>query len=164
MAQPNSELLRKALRQFSTGVVIVTTVNDQGEPIGLTANSFNSVSLTPPLVLWSLNKKSKSLNAFQATKYFAISVLSSEQMNLAARFAAPIEKRFEGIEFNHSSSGMPLFDNCSSWFECTSSSQYDGGDHIIFVGQVISCGCSDSMPLLYARGAYGIPAPHPEVA
>jgi flavin reductase (DIM6/NTAB) family NADH-FMN oxidoreductase RutF len=164
MTQSNSELLRNALRQFLTGVVVVTTVNSQGEPVGLAANSFSSVSLSPPLVLWSLNKKSKSLNAFQATKYFGISVLSADQMSLASRFAAPIENRFSGVEFKQSSSGVPMFENCASWFECSSSSEYDGGDHVIFVGKVISCGCSDRMPLLYARGAYGVPSPHPEVA
>ncbi len=160
----DSRRFRDALRRFATGVTIITTSTSDDVPVGLTANSFNSVSLTPPLVLWSLNKHSRSLAVFTDATHYAVSVLCAEQMPLAARFAAPIEDRFEGIPWSPGGSGVPLFDGCVAWFECRSVFQYEGGDHVIFVGEVIDFGHSDKTPLLYSGGAYGIPAPHPELA
>ena len=157
----DSRRFRDALRRFATGVTIITTTTAEGVPIGLTANSFNSVSLTPPLVLWSLNKHSKSLAAFLETDHYAVSVLCAEQMALAARFAAPIEDRFEGVPWSRGGSGVPLLPDCVAWFECKNTFRHEGGDHIIFVGEVIDFGHSDRIPLLYAAGAYGVPAPHP---
>ena len=159
----DSRRFRDALRRFATGVTIITTSTADGTPVGLTANSFNSVSLTPPMVLWSLNRHSRSLATFVDATHYAVSVLCAEQMPLAARFAAPIEDRFEGVPWSRGASGAPLFEGCVAWFECRSVFQYEGGDHIIFVGEVVDFGHSDRTPLLYAGGTYGVPAPHPEV-
>lgn len=155
---------RDALRRFATGVTIITTSTPEGVPIGLTANSFNSVSLTPPMVLWSLNRHSRSLDAFTAATHFAVNVLCAEQMPLAAQFAAPIEDRFEGVAWSRGGSTVPLFEGCVAWFECRSAFQYEGGDHVIFVGEVVDFGHSDRTPLLYAGGTYGVPSLHPDLA
>jgi flavin reductase (DIM6/NTAB) family NADH-FMN oxidoreductase RutF len=163
-AELDSRRFRDALRRFATGVTIVTTLDADGAPVGLTANSFNSVSLTPPLVLWSLNRHSRTLPIFQAASHYAISVLCADQIALAQRFAAPIEDRFAGVEWHRSRSGVPLFEGCVAWFECASHFQYEGGDHVIFVGEVADFGHGDRVPLLYAGGNYGIPTLHPAIA
>lgn len=163
IAELDSRRFRDALRRFATGVTIITTRSDDGTPIGLTANSFNSVSLTPPLVLWSLNKHSHSLPTFLNTRHYSVNVLCVDQMSLAARFASPIENRFEGVEWRAGKAGTPLFDGCVAWFECASVHQYEGGDHIIFVGEVLDFGHSDQVPLLYSGGTYGVPVAHPGV-
>ncbi|MDR3400077.1 MAG: flavin reductase family protein [Pandoraea sp.] len=155
---------RHALGRFATGVTIVTTTAPDGVPVGLTANSFNSVSLSPPLVLWSINKRSRSLEVFESSGRFAINVLCADQMPLAARFASPVPDRFEGVEWRTGRSGMPLFDGCVAWFECRLTFKYEGGDHFIFVGEVVDVGHCDRVPLLYAGGAYGVPTQHPDLA
>ncbi len=152
------------MRRFATGVTIITTVAPDGTPIGLTANSFNSVSLSPPLVLWSLNRHSRSLPVFQQVAHYGISVLCADQIELAQRFAAPVDDRFEGVAWHRSRSGVPMFEGCVAWFDCASAFQHDGGDHVIFVGQVVDFGHGDRVPLLYAGGNYGVPAPHPALA
>lgn len=162
-AELDTRRFRDAMRRFATGVTIITARDANDVPVGLTANSFNSVSLTPPLVLWSLNKLSRSLPVFMQAQHYAVSVLCSDQMNLAARFASPIEDRFSGIDWHSLSTGSPLFEGCVAWFECSSVHRYEGGDHIIFVGEVLNFGHSDRAPLLYSGGAYGVPAPHPGV-
>lgn len=161
-AELDTRRFRDAMRRFATGVTIITTRDGDAVPVGLTANSFNSVSLTPPLVLWSLNKHSRSLPVFMTADYYAVNVLCSDQKGLAARFASPIDDRFAGIEWHSGATGTPLFDGCVAWFECASVHRHEGGDHIIFVGEVLNFGHSDRIPLLYAGGAYGVPAPHPE--
>ena len=155
---------RHALGRFATGVTIVTTTAPDGVPVGLTANSFNSVSLSPPLVLWSINKRSRSLEVFESSGRFAINVLCADQMPLAARFASPVPDRFDGVEWRTGRSGMPLFDGCVAWFECRLTFKYEGGDHFIFVGEVVDVGHCDRVPLLYAGGAYGVPTQHPDLA
>ncbi|HZQ60399.1 MAG TPA: flavin reductase family protein [Casimicrobiaceae bacterium] len=161
IAELDSRRFRDALGRFATGVTIITTVSAEGQPVGLTANSFNSVSLTPPLILWSLNRRSKSLAAFEKSTHYAVNVLCAEQIALAGRFASPVEDRFEGVEWRRGKAGMPLFDGCVAWFECSSLSKHEGGDHVIFLGQVEDFGHGDHLPLLYSAGNYSVPAPHP---
>jgi flavin reductase (DIM6/NTAB) family NADH-FMN oxidoreductase RutF len=161
-AELDTRRWRDALCRFATGVTIITTRTEDGTPIGLTANSFNSVSLTPPLVLWSLNKHSKSLPVFLNASHYSINVLCADQKHLAARFASPIEDRFEGVEWRSGKAHTPLFHDCVAWFECAGVHQYEGGDHVIFVGEVTDFGHNDKVPLLYAGGAYGIPTAHPD--
>lgn len=128
---------RAALGQFATGVTVVTTIGPQGQRIGLTANSFTSVSLDPPLVLWSLSKRSASLELFCNAGRFAINVLSSEQHELCRRFAQRMDgDRFEGVPLTPSQSGLPLIEGTLAAFECSTRAQYDAGDHIMFLGQV----------------------------
>lgn len=127
---------RAALGQFATGVTIVTAVDPQGQLIGLTANSFNSVSLEPPLVLWSLSKHSRSLPGLRSAAAYAINVLASEQRVLAERFAKRGIDRFEGVSWRPGLSGAPLIDGAVATFECAQHHHHDEGDHLIFVGKV----------------------------
>lgn len=161
-AELDSRRFRDAMRRFVTGVTVITTRGPQNEPIGLTANSFNSVSLAPPLVLWSLNKLSRNLEVFMRTSHYGISVLAHDQVAIANRFASPVEDRFAGIDWVEGRYAMPLFPHCVAWFECRSEFRYEGGDHIIFVGEVTDFGYSDRLPLLYSGGRYGIPGEHPD--
>ncbi|WP_230291451.1 flavin reductase family protein [Croceicoccus sp. Ery5] len=145
--------LRDALGNFATGVTIVTTSHG-GRNVGLTANSFNSVSLDPPLVLWSLAKKSSNIEAFTSVDGFAVHILGADQEALSNRFATPGIDKFEGVEFETSAGGVPLLQDCAARFECRTAYRYDGGDHIIFVGEVLDLEQSEKEPLLFHRGKY----------
>lgn len=145
--------LREALSQFATGVTVVTAIDSQGTPIGLTVSSFNSVSLSPPLVLWSLGRKSRALTAFQTCSHYAVNVLSAHQLAWAMQFAARDGDRFAGVDITTGLTGAPLIGGTLSTFECANRSQYPEGDHIIFVGEVLACHShSQAAPLLYHRG------------
>ena len=139
MSAFTSEDFRAALDQFATGVTIVTTMDEQGHKVGLTANSFNSVSLSPPLVLWSLARTSGSLAAMSACKGYVINVLAADQRVLAERFARKGIDRFEGVAWRAGFGGSPLIDGAVASFECVNRSQHEAGDHIIFVGEVTHC-------------------------
>lgn len=153
--EPSAQAMRSALGLFATGVTIITTRAADGTPMGLTANSFNSVSLTPPLVLWSLATKSASLQTFLQAKHYAIHVLSVEQQGIASRFASKVDNRFEGLDVLHGQGGVPLLDGCAAVFECTSRSQYPEGDHVILVGEVIACQHDATRsPLLFHGGKF----------
>ena len=149
------EDFRAALGQFTTGVTIVTTVDDEGHKVGLTANSFNSVSLDPPLVLWSLALTSGSLPAMRASRNYAINVLGADQRVLAERFARKGIDRFEGVSWRPGLSGAPLIDGAVASFECDNRSQHEAGDHIIFVGQVTHCRRRvGAVPLVFHGGRF----------
>lgn len=152
---PDTTRFRRALAQFATGVTIVTTRDADGHPVGLTANSFNSVSLDPPLVLWSLARAARSLAAFQAHSHYAVCVLAADQVDVARRFASRQADRFAGLPFRIGSGGVPVLEGCVAWFECRNRSRYEEGDHVIFVGQVKRCGSDPARaPLLFHRGAF----------
>jgi len=146
---------RAALAMFATGVTIVTARSAAGEPIGLTANSFNSVSIVPPLVLWSLSRQAGSMTAFERGSHYAIHILAADQHALAERFASKDVDRFEGLPFREGAGGVPLLDGAAAVFECFNRSRYQEGDHVIFVGEVESCtrrvGAS---PLIFHGGRY----------
>lgn len=146
--------LRNALGQFATGVTVVTSFDEQGRPIGVTANSFNSVSLDPPLVLWSLARKAQSLAAFQSAGHFAVHVLGLDQRPMSDRFARSGADKFAGLDFQRSTEGVPLFDSCAARFLCRTAYQYEGGDHVIFVGEVTGFESSSTDPLLFHGGRY----------
>jgi 3-hydroxy-9,10-secoandrosta-1,3,5(10)-triene-9,17-dione monooxygenase reductase component len=152
---------RNALGQFATGVTIITAIGKDGTPVGVTANSFNSASLDPPLVLWSLSKNSGTLAAFRESKYFAVHILSATQIELSNRFAAPRDDKFDGIAIEQGLGQIPLLDGCAARFECKTSYQYEGGDHIIFVGEVQRFVEADRQTLLYHKGKYAL-ARHPD--
>ena len=160
---------RNALGAFATGVTIVTTRDEKGTDIGLTANSFNSVSLDPPMVLWSLDKKSLNLKAFSEAKNFAVHILSETQQDLSDRFARRGEDKFADLEISRGADGIPLLDDCAARFECSAAFQYEGGDHEIFVGQVENFENFDKPPLAFLGGKYAMafqkmqPAETPEV-
>jgi len=140
---------------FATGVTIVTARTPEGELVGLTANSFNSVSLTPPLVLWSLARSAGSMAAFSAGSHYAINILGAEQQDLARQFAARDVDRYQGVAFTLGASGAPLLQGAAATFECFNRSRYEEGDHVIFVGEVERCDHrAGASPLLYHGGRF----------
>ena len=146
---------RAALGMFATGVTIVTALDPDGQPIGLTANSFNSVSMEPPLVLWSLSRHAGSMPAFRRGSHYAINILSAEQKALAERFASKDIERFVGVAHRAGASGVPLIDGAAAVFECFNRSRYEEGDHVIFVGEVEHCAWrKGAKPLLFHGGRY----------
>ena len=146
---------RAALGMFATGVTIVSARAPTGELVGLTANSFNSVSLDPPLVLWSLSQRSLSLDGFRTGSHYAINVLAAEQQELALRFAAPVGDRWAGTAWRPGVAGAPLIEGAVAHFECFNRSRYDEGDHVIFVGQVEHCDHRPgAAPLLFHGGRF----------
>jgi 3-hydroxy-9,10-secoandrosta-1,3,5(10)-triene-9,17-dione monooxygenase reductase component len=145
---------RAALGSFATGVTIITTRGPGGAPVGLTVNSFNSVSLNPPLVLWSLAETSNSLPVFRAASHWAVHVLSSDQEALSGRFARRGEDKFAGAEVESGLGGIPLLRGCSARFQCRTAFQYEGGDHVIFVGEVLAFDRADVAPLVFHAGRY----------
>lgn len=145
---------RRALGAFATGVTIITTADARGQRYGVTANSYNSVSLDPPLVLWSLARSSRSLPAFEASGAFAIHILSADQQDLAMRFASSAEDKFSRLALATGHGGVPLLGDCAAHFECMTSARFDGGDHVIFLGQVVRFVRGDKPPLLFHDGKF----------
>jgi flavin reductase (DIM6/NTAB) family NADH-FMN oxidoreductase RutF len=146
---------RAALGMFATGVTIVTARTAEGQVVGLTANSFNSVSLEPPLVLWSLSRAAASMPVFSTGSHYAINVLAADQKALAERFALKGADRWAGVAFDTGSGGAPLLHGAAATFECFNRSRYEEGDHVIFVGEVERCGHrTGASPLLFHGGRY----------
>ena len=153
---PASGPFRHALAQFTTGVTIVTTLAPEGTPAGMTANSFSSVSLDPPLVLWSVSMRAASLDIFRACPRYLIHVLAADQLELAKRFATRGADRFGAgaTAWQANGSGLPRLDNCVAWFECSNRSQYDEGDHVVLVGRVDAFAVNGGTPLVFHDGRY----------
>ncbi|WP_404302798.1 flavin reductase [Alicycliphilus denitrificans] len=147
---------RQALGMFATGVTIVTTTAPDGTPVGVTANSFNSVSIDPPLVLWSLAKNARSLEAFTSGAHWNVHILAQEQEALSNLFARAGEDKFGQQQLEPGVSDAPLLPGCSARFQCKTMFQYDGGDHTIFVGEVLSYDRTQRPPLLYVTGQYAL--------
>lgn len=147
---------RNALGGFATGVCIVTAQADTGRPVGMTINSFSSVSLDPPLVLWSIGRTSPSFPVFTTAGHWAINVLAEDQKALSNTFATPAENKFNGIDWHPGLGGAPLLPGTVARFECVTEHLYDGGDHVILVGRVGAfTHDGDRAPLLFAAGRYG---------
>ncbi len=145
---------RDALGSFATGVTIVTTRGKDGEPVGLTVNSFASVSLEPPLVLWSQSLYAQSLPAFQEASHFVVNVLAADQVELAKRFAGAHDNRFLNVEHIVPDHGAPVIASCAAHFECRNDARYYGGDHIIFLGRVERYAHVRKPTLLFCHGRY----------
>ena len=140
---------------FATGVTIVTARTPAGVLVGLTANSFNSVSLNPPLVLWSLAKSASSMAVLSTGSHYAINILAADQKELAERFASRREDRWSGVAFTEGVCGAPLLDGAAATFECFNRSRYEEGDHVIFVGEVERCSQREgASPLLFHGGRF----------
>ncbi len=140
---------------FATGVTIVTARTPAGVLVGLTANSFNSVSLQPPLVLWSLAQAAGSMPALSTGSHYAINILAADQKDLAERFASGRADRWEGVSYTEGASGAPLLDGAAASFECFNRSRYEEGDHVIFVGEVERCTHrTGAAPLLFHGGKF----------
>jgi flavin reductase (DIM6/NTAB) family NADH-FMN oxidoreductase RutF len=157
MSQQESDTraLRNALGRFATGVTIVTAVDPDGNPIGLTVNSFSAVSLNPPLVLWCLDNNSHNFEAFRRASHHAINVLADDQMNLSNRFATWPADRFAGLAWQAGEGGAPLLPGACATFEVLNDTQHLAGDHIVFIGRVNRF--SENMarqPLLFYAGQY----------
>lgn len=146
---------RASLAMFATGVTIVTARTPDGELIGLTASSFNSVSVSPPLVLWSLSHAATSMTALANSSHYAINILAADQKELAERFAGKRDGRWEGILFTEGAGGAPLLNGAAASFECFNRSRYEEGDHVIFVGEVERCHHrAGASPLLFHGGKF----------
>ena len=145
---------RQALGAFTTGVTVVTTQGPDGLDYGLTANSFNSVSVDPPMVLWSLNKNASSKPAFAESGHFAVHVLATDQEAVSNRFAKSGGDKFAGLSVERGPGQVPLLEGCSARFQCRTSYQYEGGDHLIFVGEVLAFDRFDKAPLVFHSGGY----------
>ena len=151
----SAQEFRTALGMFATGVTIVTARAGDGSVVGLTANSFNSVSLDPPLVLWSLARAAASLAAFSKGSHYAINVLAADQKALAERFALRGADRWKDVGFDEGSGGAPLLHGAAATFECFNRSRYEEGDHVIFVGEVERCSHRHgASPLLFHGGRF----------
>jgi flavin reductase (DIM6/NTAB) family NADH-FMN oxidoreductase RutF len=147
--------LRDALGQFATGVTIITTVKPDGRPAGITVNSFTSVSLEPPLVLWNLGRYSANWDAFESAEHFAVNVLAADQADVALNFAEPGRDPFTDMSFDNGAGGVPLLPGAIAQFECRLAERRDGGDHITLVGEVLAHHDYGGEPLLFHRGRFG---------
>lgn len=152
--------LRRVLGAFVTGVTVVTTIDVEGRSWGLTANSFSSVSLDPPLVLWSQSIRAPSHAAFAGAGRFAINILAEDQIELSNRFATSGIDKFGGVEVDAGQGGVPLLRGCSAWLECTVESMIPGGDHVIFVGEVRNFRRNERRPLVFGGGQYLVADAH----
>lgn len=144
--------LRRTLGCFPTGVTVVTCMGRSGKPLGLTVSSFNSVSLDPPLVLWSLQNKSLHLEDYMAAKTFAVNVLCAEQSDACRTFASDVDDRFAEIGWHMSDFDLPILDQCAATLECEQERVYPAGDHTIFIGRVIVHASSDRTPMIWGKG------------
>ncbi|MEO1398009.1 MAG: flavin reductase [Pseudomonadota bacterium] len=156
MTEPSfsNRAFRDALSAFATGVTIITTRDDGGEPVGMTASSFNSVSLDPPLILWSVGKNALSAETFRSSERFAVHVLGTGQIALSNRFAKSGTDKFDGIDYDHDLHGLPRLSDALARFSCKTHAVHEGGDHWIVVGEVVDLEAQSGEPLLFAKGAY----------
>ena len=170
MTSTNSEAsldpkaFRRALGNFATGVTIITAVGANGEKVGVTASSFNSLSMDPPLILWSSMKEARSCEIFETATHFAVNILASDQMDMSNHFARQQEDKFAGIEWEKGIGGAPLFSNCAGRFQCETYNKLDGGDHWIFVGKVVAFDDFGRSPLCFHQGSYATVFSHPGAA
>ncbi|MBO21617.1 MAG: nitrilotriacetate monooxygenase [Rhodospirillaceae bacterium] len=148
----DSREFRNALGNFATGVTIVTAKGETGEMVGVTASSFNSVSLEPPLILWSLDRTSASLQTIEAASHFCVHILSDAQADECMAFAKSGGDKFSELDCGEGLGGAPLLDGCLARFECRNMVHHDGGDHVIIVGEVERFQACDGDPLLFFRG------------
>jgi len=151
---------RRALGQFPTGVTVITTLDANGNPVGVTASSFNSVSIDPPLILWSVAKTAYSATVFVQADNFVVNVLGKQQVAISNACARQGEDKFSAIDYRAGIGQCPVLSGAAAYFGCKTWNLYDGGDHIIVVGEVIEYSYSDSvMPLVFARGSYAVSPP-----
>src|ERR1700743_2932396 len=159
LASDNSAIdprdFRNALGTFATGVTITTAVTREGKPYGLTCNSFASVSLNPPLVLWSLGMFSNGLAIFQAASHFTVNILGASQQELANKFAKSSGEKFVGVDWKPGLGNAPVLADSVANFQCRAANRYYGGGHLIFLGAVEAYAYNRKEPLLFARGGYG---------
>ena len=152
-ADPNKKF-RQALGTFATGVTVATTIDEQGNPRGFTANSFSSVSLDPPLILICLASDAAGCPVFTNSQLFCVNVLAEDQQHISALFASPSDDRFEQVDWRPCNGGSPIIKGAISWFGCERHDVIDAGDHVILVGKVVEYETSSRSPLIYCSGSY----------
>lgn len=155
--------LRTALGRYTTGVTVITASTADGCRIGVTANSFTSVSLEPPLVAWCPAKRAPSLPDLERATHFAVNVLAADQHHLSTQFATPAPDKFAGVTTTEGLGGTPLIEGALARFQCRTVRWVDAGDHVICLGEVERFDTADGDPLVFHAGAYHVAAPHPEV-
>lgn len=161
MTKIDARELRNCFGKFATGITVITALDPDGAKIGLTVNSFSSLSLDPPMILWSLDNRSHNLDALKKASHFSVNVLASDQMDISNNFASRAEDKFEDIDITQGKSGIPLLKGTVAHLECKNVQQIDGGDHLVFIGEVEHFDVTDKKPLLYANGQYAVAARHP---
>ncbi len=155
MTALNGRDFRDALGWFATGVTVITTRSPEGDLVGFTANSFTSVSLDPPLVLFSLNRQAHCRSVFEGCAHFAVNILAEHQSELSSRFATASHEKWQGVAVEVWEGGCPILADALANFECAVHAMHEGGDHLIFVGRVLRMQASnEGKPLLFARGGY----------
>jgi flavin reductase (DIM6/NTAB) family NADH-FMN oxidoreductase RutF len=151
----DTRALRHALGAYATGIAVVTTCSPEGIWVGMTINSFSSVSLDPPLVLWSLALDSPSCALFENATHYAVNVLAADQTEVSQQFASRVPDKFAGLDIKPGISGVPLLAGCCAWFECRSEAKYPGGDHLILVGHVERFAATkETRPIIFHGGRY----------
>jgi 3-hydroxy-9,10-secoandrosta-1,3,5(10)-triene-9,17-dione monooxygenase reductase component len=146
--------LRRVMGHFATGVTIITTINKAGEIHGLTANAFTSVSLEPPLLLISVDKKAESWPAFEESRIFTVNILADSQEALSRKFAVSGGNKFEGVAYRIGANRAPILEGALAYIECTLWAVYEGGDHTVFLGEIQQAEVREERPLLFFRGGY----------
>ena len=146
--------LRNALGTFATGVTVVTVTDGDRARLGVTANSFASLSLEPPLILWNLQRQSECCSVFERAEHFAVNVLTAAQQDLSTRYAKKDDHVLDPAVYRLGKAGCPLLLDAHAWFECALEATHDGGDHVILVGRVLDYGREDSEPLIFHGGRY----------
>jgi flavin reductase (DIM6/NTAB) family NADH-FMN oxidoreductase RutF len=154
MSDIDSSAFRAACGAFATGVTVITAAGESGALVGFTANSFTSVSLAPPLVLFTLGRAANCLPAFERAGCFAINVLAESQRGVAQRFADPEGDKWQGVRFERGTTGAPILAGTLASIECRTESVHDGGDHRLFIGRVVHLASREGRPLLFMRGRY----------
>lgn len=153
--------LRKSFGKFATGVTVIAARDGSNKLVGLTANSFTSVSLEPPLVLWSIRQESSMASVFDLGCDFIVNVLAADQIHIAKQLSKSVEDRFQGLSWTSTNNArLPIFEGCSAWFECRVAQRHIGGDHFIILGEILDYDASPNPPLLYFSGQYGTHQPH----
>ncbi|GAA5164026.1 flavin reductase family protein [Viridibacterium curvum] len=154
MSHSSTQSLRRSLGMFATGVTVVTTRDAEGEPVGLTVNSFNSVSLDPPLIVWSLSLSLPVRPVFEACTHYAVNVLAADQEAVSRQFASRKPDRFAGMDWHPGEHDVPLLNGCCANFVLRNTHMQPGGDHVVFISEVLWFTRSERDPLLYFGGAY----------
>jgi 3-hydroxy-9,10-secoandrosta-1,3,5(10)-triene-9,17-dione monooxygenase reductase component len=150
----DTKAFRKALGMFATGITVMTTRAADGSPVGLTVNSFNAVSLDPPLIVWSLSRHLAQREAFEHCQHYAVNVLAADQENLSRLFASKGHDLFSGLDWEEGIDGVPLLANCCAHFQVRNAVRHEGGDHLVFLSEVSRFERFERDPLLYFGGAY----------
>jgi flavin reductase (DIM6/NTAB) family NADH-FMN oxidoreductase RutF/DNA-binding MarR family transcriptional regulator len=164
MSIENIQELRKSYGQFPTGVTVITCKDELGNSVGVTASSFNTVSLDPPLVLWSVDKGALSAAVFQTVEHFAVNILAEQQVSLSNKFAGRGTDKFQDVAYQLGLGDSPLIDGAIAQFECKTWNVYEGGDHLIIVGEIIQQSADFSgSPLVFSQGKYAVTSAHPEM-